>query len=57
MNCSLVITNGKQFSPATVVEISKRLVMIVAVTLVITVPAFPQGTELQQKLACSSAGF
>lgn len=51
MNCSLEITNGKQFSPATVVEIAKRLVMIVAVTVVITVPAFPQNSELQQKLA------
>jgi hypothetical protein len=51
MNCSLEIANGKQFSPATVVEISKRLVMIVVVTIVITVPVFPQNSELQQKLA------
>ena len=51
MNCSLEITNGKQFSPATVVTISKRLVMIAAVTIVIAVPVFPQNPELQQKLA------
>ena len=51
MNCSLQITNGKQFSPATVVEIGKRLVMIAAVTIVIAVPVFPQNSELQQKLA------
>jgi hypothetical protein len=51
MNCSLEITNGKQFSPATVVAISKRFVMIAAVTIVITVPVFPQNSELQQKLA------
>ena len=51
MNCSLGITNGKQFSLATVVQTSKRLVMIVAVTLVIGVPAFAQNPELQQKLA------
>jgi len=51
MNCSLGITNGKQFSLTTVVQISKRLMMIVAVTLVIGVPAFAQNPELQQKLA------
>jgi hypothetical protein len=51
MNCSLRITNGKRFSPATVVQISKRMAMIVAVTLVIGVPAFAQNPELQQKLA------
>jgi len=50
MNCSLGITNGKQFSLTTVVQISKRLMMIVAVTLVIGVPAFAQNPELQQKL-------
>jgi hypothetical protein len=51
MNCSLRITNGKQFFPATVVQISKRVAMIVAVTLVIGVPAFAQNPEVQQKLA------
>jgi hypothetical protein len=51
MNCSLGITNGKQFLPATVVQISKRLAMIVAVTLVVGVRAFAQNPELQQKLA------
>lgn len=51
MTCSLGIANGEQFSPATVVQISKRLATIVAVTLVIGVPAFAQSPELQQKLA------
>ena len=48
---SLAITNGKQFITGTVVQISKRLVMIGAVTLAITFPAISQNTELQEKLA------
>ncbi len=51
MNHSLAITNGKQFITGTVVQISKRLVMIGAVTLAITFPAISQNTELQEKLA------
>ena len=51
MNHSLAVTNGKQFITATVVQISKRLVMIGAVTLAITFPAISQNTELQEKLA------
>ncbi len=51
MNHSLAITNGKQSIAGTVVQISKRLVMIGAVTLAITFPAISQNTELQQKLA------
>jgi hypothetical protein len=51
MNHSLPITNGKQFIAGTVVQISKRLVMIGAVTLAITFPAISQNTELQEKLA------
>jgi hypothetical protein len=51
MNHSLAITNGKQFITCTVVQISKRLVMIGAVTLAITFPAISQNTELQEKLA------
>jgi hypothetical protein len=50
MNHSLAITNGKQFITGTVVQISKRLVMIGAVTLAITFPAISQNTELQEKL-------
>ena len=51
MNHSLAITNGKQSIAGTVVQISKRLVMIGAVTLAITFPAISQNTELQEKLA------
>jgi hypothetical protein len=51
MNHSLAITNGKQFITGTVVRISKRLVVIGAVTLAITFPAISQNTELQEKLA------
>jgi hypothetical protein len=51
MNHSLAITNGKQFITGTVVQISKRLVMIGAVTLAIAFPAISQNTELQEKLA------
>jgi hypothetical protein len=51
MNRSLAITNAKQIPIGTVVQISKRLVMIGAVMLVITVPAISQNNELQQNLA------
>ena len=51
MNHSLAITNGKRFITGTVVQISKRLVMIGVVTLAITFPAISQNTELQEKLA------
>jgi hypothetical protein len=51
MNRSPAITNGKQFNTGTFTQISKRLVMIGAVTLAITVPAISQNTELQEKLA------
>jgi hypothetical protein len=51
MNHSLAVTNGKQFITATVVQVSKRLVMVGAVTLAITFPAISQNTELQEKLA------
>ena len=51
MNHSIAITNGKQFITGTVVQISKRLVMIGAVTLAITFPAISQNSELQEKLA------
>jgi hypothetical protein len=51
MNHSLAITNGKQFITGTVVQISKGLVMIGAVTLAIAFPAISQNTELQEKLA------
>ena len=51
MNHRLAITNGKQSIAGTVVQISKRLVMIGAVTLAITFPAISQNTELQEKLA------
>jgi hypothetical protein len=51
MNHSLAITNGKQFITGTVVQISKRLVRIGAVTLAITFPAISQNAELQERLA------
>jgi hypothetical protein len=51
MNHSLAIINGKQFITGTVVQISKGLVMIGAVTLAIAFPAISQNTELQEKLA------
>ena len=51
MNDSLAVTNGKQFITGTVVQVSKRLVMVGAVTLAITFPAISQNTELQEKLA------
>jgi len=41
----------RQFLTDTLVQISKQLVMISAVTLGIIVPAMPQNPELQQKLA------
>jgi hypothetical protein len=51
MNEGLAITNGKQFISRSVFQISKRLLMIGAVTLAITVPAISQNSELQQKIA------
>jgi hypothetical protein len=51
MNRSLAITNAKQFLTVTVVQISRRLLMIGVVALTITVPAIPQNNELQQNLA------
>jgi len=51
MNRSLVITNGKQFITGAVFQVSKRLMIIGAVTLAITVPAISQNSEVQEKLA------
>ena len=51
MNRSLAITNGKQFITGAVFQISKRLMIIGAVTLAITVPAISQNSEVQEKLA------
>jgi hypothetical protein len=51
MNRSLAPANGKQFITGTIIQISKRLVMTAAVTLVITAPVISQNIELQQKLA------
>jgi hypothetical protein len=51
MNRSLVVTNGKQFITGTVFQISKRLMIIGAITLAITVPAISQNSEVQEKLA------
>jgi len=51
MNRSLAMTNGKQFIATTVVRISKRLVIIGAVTLGITVPAIAQNSAVQEKVA------
>jgi hypothetical protein len=51
MNRSVTMNNRRQFLTGTVFRISKRLVIIGAVTLGITVPAMSQNTELQQKVA------
>jgi hypothetical protein len=51
MNRSLVITNKKQFIAGPVVQVSKRLLMVGAVTLAITVSAISQNSEVQEKLA------
>ncbi len=50
MNRSQPLTDEKQFIPS-VLQMTKRLMMLGAVTLAITVPAIPQNTELQQKIA------
>lgn len=51
MNRSLVTSNGKQAITGVVVSISKRLMILGAVLLAITVPAIAQNSDLQQKLA------
>ena len=51
MNRNVLMNNRRQFLTGTVFRISKRLVIIGAVTLGITVPAMSQNTELQQKVA------
>ncbi len=51
MNRTLAMTNGKQFVTRSVVQISKRLLMIGAVTLGITLPAIAQNPAIQEKLA------
>jgi hypothetical protein len=51
MNRTLAMTNGKQWITSTVMQISKRLVMIGAVALGITLPAIAQNSEIQEKLA------
>jgi len=51
MKHNLAITNERQLITSFLVPICKRLVMIGAVTLAITVPAISQNSEVQQKLA------
>jgi hypothetical protein len=53
MNCSPAMNGEKKFISSIVVQVRKRLAMIVAVTLVLGVPAFAQNPELQQKLAAA----
>jgi hypothetical protein len=53
MNCNHPMTHGKQLITSTVVQISKRLLMIGAVTLAITVPAFSQNSMIQEKVAAA----
>jgi hypothetical protein len=50
MNRSLPMTNEKQLIP-TALQIAKRLMMLGAVTLTITVPAISQNADLQAKVA------
>ena len=51
MNRSVAMTKGKQLIAGTVFQISRRLVLIGAVTLGITLPAIAQNPEIQEKLA------
>ena len=51
MNRRLTIANGKKSVGTAVVQISKYLVLIGAVTIGITLPAIAQNSEIQQKLA------
>lgn len=51
MNRTLPMTNGNEWITRTVVQISKRLVIIGAVTLGITLPAIAQNADIQEKLA------
>ena len=51
MNCRVAISHGKKTVTATVVSIGKCLMIIGVAILAITVPATPQNSELQQKLA------
>jgi hypothetical protein len=51
MNRSRAIMYAKQHTTRTVIQISRRLGMIAALTLVITLPAIPQNSELQEKVA------
>ena len=50
MNRSATMTKGKQLIAGTVFQISRRLVMIRAVTLGITLPAIAQNPEIQRSL-------
>ena len=50
MSRSLSITNRKQSKSSTLVQISRRLMTISAVTLAIATPAISQNSELQQKI-------
>ena len=51
MNRIMVITNGKQVITSGIVRIYRRLVIIGALTLAVTVPAISQNSELQEKIA------
>jgi len=51
MSRSLSITNERQSKSSTLIQISRRLMTIGAVTLAITAPAISQNSDLQQKVA------
>jgi hypothetical protein len=51
MNRTVPMTNGKQSTTSALVQISKHLVVIGAVTLGITLPAISQNPAIQEKLA------
>src|SRR5271170_4422954 len=51
MNRSLTMTDWKRSITSTLVQISKRLMVLSVVTLGITLPAISQNPELQEKIA------
>jgi len=53
MNCGVALTGGKQFIKDASIQICRRLIVLGAVMLAITVPAISQSGEVQQKLAAA----
>jgi hypothetical protein len=53
MNCGLVLTGRKQAMSDIFVQIGRRLIVLGAVTLAITVPATSQNGDVEQKVAAA----